>query len=317
MKSKTFLIWMAFATAAPLLSQVVHRRVEIAGPGGEVKTWVGESPVLADAAFVHGPGVRLEGPPKKGAPYSAEAVTETVQVLSDGNRITRESRAKVYRDSEGRTRREETLSAVGPWAVAGENQERVFLNDPVSGEHWILEPENKIARKMPVPRIADHIGAHGDSDGAVDIDVTVEVSDGGEHPGEHAGTVRRRVENREVIVRRSSPGKGAGPAPKVEDLGTRMIEGVEATGQRTTRTIAAGEIGNELPIEVVFERWRSEELGVDVMTKRRDPRSAKTTYKLVNIQRTEPLPSLFEPPPDYEVQEPQGDVRIRRRTRSN
>jgi hypothetical protein len=82
-----------------------------------------------------------------------------------------------------------------------------------------------------------------------------------------------------------------------------MIEGVEAKGVKTTRTIPAGEIGNDRPIEIVFEQWHSEELGVDVLTKRSDPRAAETTYKLTNIQRTEPLPSLFQPPPDYEVQE--------------
>ncbi len=52
----------------------------------------------------------------KGAPYSAEAVTESNQVLSDGNRISRRSTAKLYRDSEGRTRREQTLDSIGPWA---------------------------------------------------------------------------------------------------------------------------------------------------------------------------------------------------------
>jgi hypothetical protein len=52
----------------------------------------------------------------KGAPYSAEAVTETTQMLVDGNRIARKNVAQVYRDSEGRTRREQSLDSVGPWA---------------------------------------------------------------------------------------------------------------------------------------------------------------------------------------------------------
>ena len=42
-----------------------------------------------------------------GAPYSAEAVTESTQVLADGNRINQKSVTRVYRDGEGRTRREE------------------------------------------------------------------------------------------------------------------------------------------------------------------------------------------------------------------
>src|SRR5689334_4071576 len=39
----------------------------------------------------------------KGAPYSAQAVTESVQTLTDGNRIVRKTNAQLYRDTEGRT----------------------------------------------------------------------------------------------------------------------------------------------------------------------------------------------------------------------
>ncbi len=56
----------------------------------------------------------LGGKLVKGAPYSAQAVTESTQVLSDGNRIVNKSVASVYRDSEGRTRREQTIKAIGP-----------------------------------------------------------------------------------------------------------------------------------------------------------------------------------------------------------
>src|SRR5512145_2279990 len=50
----------------------------------------------------------------KGAPYSAESVTETIQTLSDGNRIVNKMTSTIYRDSEGRTRREQTLKGLGP-----------------------------------------------------------------------------------------------------------------------------------------------------------------------------------------------------------
>src|SRR5579872_7151274 len=51
--------------------------------------------------------IRIEGGLVKNAPYSAQAVTETTQRLVDGNRIARKTTASLYRDSEGRTRREE------------------------------------------------------------------------------------------------------------------------------------------------------------------------------------------------------------------
>jgi hypothetical protein len=49
----------------------------------------------------------------KGAPYSAESVTETIQTLGDGNRIVNRFTSTVYRDGEGRTRREQSLKGLG------------------------------------------------------------------------------------------------------------------------------------------------------------------------------------------------------------
>ena len=45
-----------------------------------------------------------------------------------------------------------------------------------------------------------------------------------------------------------------------------------------------------------------------VMTKRSDPRFGETIYRLTNIQRGVPSPSLFVPPPDYTVKETTGPV---------
>ena len=50
-------------------------------------------------------GQLISGPPVKGAPYSAEAVNETIQTLADGNRIVQHTSAMQYRDAEGRERR--------------------------------------------------------------------------------------------------------------------------------------------------------------------------------------------------------------------
>ena len=93
---------------------------------------------------------------------------------------------------------------------------------------------------------------------------------------------------------------------KKEDLGKQDIEGVVAEGTRTTVTIPAGEIGNERPIEIVSERWYSPELQLVVMTRHSDPRTGETTYKLTNINRTEPAKSLFEVPSDYTIKEGPG-----------
>src|SRR6185436_740534 len=90
---------------------------------------------------------------------------------------------------------------------------------------------------------------------------------------------------------------------RTESLGSQMIEGVRADGTRTTITIPAGAIGNDLPILIVSERWFSPELQTVVMTKRSDPRMGETVYRLSSISRTEPSRSLFEAPSDYTVED--------------
>ena len=98
-----------------------------------------------------------------------------------------------------------------------------------------------------------------------------------------------------------------------ESLGKRVIEGVEAEGTKTVMKIAAGEIGNERPIEIVNERWYSPELQMLVYSRRSDPRSGETVYKLTNIQRSEPSRTLFEVPADYTVKEGNMAIGIKRK----
>ena len=89
----------------------------------------------------------------------------------------------------------------------------------------------------------------------------------------------------------------------VETLGPQLIEGVTATGNRNTTTIAAGAVGNEQPITIVSEEWKSPDLGVLVLTSHKDPRSGESSYRLVNIVRGDPDPSLFQVPADYTIKE--------------
>ena len=84
----------------------------------------------------------------KGAPYSAIAITETVQTLGDGTRITNKKSDTIYRDNDGRTRREQTIDRVGPFSVGDQPQQVIFINDPVAGQSYILEPHRRIARKL-------------------------------------------------------------------------------------------------------------------------------------------------------------------------
>jgi hypothetical protein len=104
------------------------------------------------------------------------------------------------------------------------------------------------------------------------------------------------------------PGPVGGDA-KSESLGSQVIEGVRADGTRSTMIIPAGSIGNDLPIQIVSERWYSPELQTVVMTKRSDPRMGDTTYRLSNISRSEPPRSLFEVPADYTVTDDSAEIK--------
>ena len=89
-----------------------------------------------------------------------------------------------------------------------------------------------------------------------------------------------------------------GPAPTVS-LEHKTLEGIPVEGRKTTTTIPAGQVGNEQPLTIVSEQWRSPDLKVLVMTRHSDPRTGESTYRLTNIIRAEPDRSLFMVPPDY------------------
>jgi TonB family protein len=242
----------------------------------------------------------------KGAPYSAQAVTESTQTLSDGNRIVNKSTSAIYRDSEGRTRREQTLRAVGAFANGAEAPQIIFINDPVAGTSYTLDPRTHVARKMPPMnfRFQFKTPAPADEKGGAVIEAPPPDR------VERGRTESARVEIERGEIGRAEFGFKAAPdtpfiwgwrneVAKSESLGKQNVEGVEAEGTRSTVTIPAGEIGNERPIEIVNERWYSSELQTVVMTRHSDPRMGESSYRLTNIDRSEPAKSLFEVPADY------------------
>jgi len=249
-----------------------------------------EAKVQLDEVQVLGASM-INGPTVKSAPYSAQAVNEMVQTLADGNRITHTSTSTIYRDSQGRQRREES---------AGGAVRSVFITDPVEGVSYTLMPNSKEARKSGQRTVGFSYSTGGSGAGV----------------GTGRGGVATTAETRTFTMNSSGSGGEmfffsgqeisiSKVDPAVDHLGTQTIEGVSAEGTRTTVTIPAGQIGNEQPIVTVTERWYSPELQVTVMSKRTDPRTGTTTYKLTNINRSEPSPAMFQVPADYKVIEPE------------
>ena len=94
-----------------------------------------------------------------------------------------------------------------------------------------------------------------------------------------------------------------------EQLGSKTVNGLQAEGTRVTRTIPAGQIGNEKPIEVVTERWYSTDLQLPLTTVHNDPMMGTVTTNLTNISHAAPDPSLFQVPSDYKTETGQpGDA---------
>ena len=280
---------------------------------------------MGDGAIFVSSEMGFGGKVVKGAPYSAQAVTESVQMLADGNRIVRKNTASVYRDSEGRMRRDMAVGNIGPYAVAGDPAQTIFINDPVAGVDYILDPRSRSARKISLSRIDGlRTKVEGGARGGVQVfsastpedrQIVVTEMKVAEEVAAASGGAKAstQVAKSDVwVAGADSAGTWTKKEPKVESLGKQSIEGVEAEGTRSTLTIAAGEIGNELPIQIVVEQWYSPELQQVVMSKQSDPRVGETTYRLTNINRAEPSRSLFEIPSDYSVKETiRPDVRFK------
>lgn len=261
---------LSLATSAAAQSgEVTPFQMQGGGRGGAVPP-TGAAPKIAAGGVLGGFEPVYTGPPVTGRPYSAQVVTESVQTLADGNQITHKNSSPVYRDSQGRMRREQTLPLIGPYPPTDPPPYIISIDDPIANTHWQLVPGKKFASQ----------------------------------------TLLKRSGNSNTLSPKAVLPIVVGEPLKVvtEDLGVQTMEGLTVTGTRITRTIPAGEIGNEKPILVVTEKWYSEDLQITIMTRHSDPRTGTTTMSLTKVSRSEPDPSLFIIPPDYTVKTLSGTV---------
>jgi hypothetical protein len=235
----------------------------------------------------------------QGAPYSATITNESVQTLADGNRIVVTTTGTIARDSMGRTRHETALPAIGNLSPAGAPH-LVFIQDPVTQISYTLNLIDKTAQKIPMPPGAGVSLSTEAGPGTFFFQsATVGPGEAAVSGVTTAGALPPLPPPAMMAQKIFLPGEPSEAA--TEDLGTRTIEGVLATGMRTTRTIPAGEIGNERPLVIVTEVWTSPDLKTIVSSKRSDPRMGEQTFQLTNLVRAEPGASLFAVPPDFKI----------------
>ena len=257
---------------------------------------------------VIGFGGEVPGTVVAGKPYAADSITESTQVLADGNRITARNEARLMRDSKGRTRREQTLRGFGPASAAREPVTMITINDPVAEVSYFLDTAARTAQPSRPLRIATGMAGTFTApalppplpEGA-GARTTVFISNPG--AGAPAGAVDFALQpGQSGPAVAGLPPFATGPAPfasSTEDLGQQVLEGVLARGTRRTQTIPAGAFGNERAIQIVAEQWYAPDLEAVVSSRNYDPRVGETTYRLVNVVRAEQSPDLFAVPQGY------------------
>jgi len=96
-----------------------------------------------------------------GAPMTASITVTHDSTLQDGNTIHVENQSTEYRDSQGRVRREVPFKLVTP-ATGAKQGTMIIIMDPVAGKRYVLNPQNKTAREMPLHPPRPHAHANGE-----------------------------------------------------------------------------------------------------------------------------------------------------------
>jgi hypothetical protein len=237
--------------------------------------------------------------PVLGAPYSATITNESIQTLADGNRLVQTSTGTTARDSQGRTRQDTVLPPIGNLSAANAPH-LVFIHDPVAQASYTLNLTERTAQKMPTLPPLGGISTPGVAGATVSMRVV---------EGHGAPLAPPEADAMPTTIAAPAPGMffekhlvtAAQDQGNTEDLGSQTMEGVLVNGVRTTHTIPAGQIGNERAITIVTEVWTSPDLKTVVYSKRSDPRMGEQTFRLTNIVRAEPSPSLFTVPADFKI----------------
>jgi hypothetical protein len=256
---------MAYGVAAAQSGPVT---LTVSGSGDASKHYAEGLAITAAKFGVFGTAV-------KGAPYAADGITETTQTLGDGTHINRQETYSIYRDAEGRIRRE--------------SGDQVWISDPVAKVSYVLDTKQQTARKLALSR--NMTVNYGKTPTGPQ---TMLVQNGAIGGGGMAIVLDRPVAD--------DGDKATAEAARSEPLGKQKMEGVDVDGMRTTTVIPQGQIGNDRPLQMVHERWESAELHVTIFSKHTDPMMGERVERLTNVRRGEPDPALFQVPAGYAIE---------------
>jgi hypothetical protein len=227
-----------------------------------------------------------------GRPFTADAIIQTDQTLADGSHIVNQQTIAAARDGEGRTYREETF--VSP--ADSPAPRTIFISDPVAKVSYVLGPDH-VAHKISMAKPGSEPGALSFSTSSAPPQGNVALQRFRTAGGRGNGPV---VAGSQGVPPAQQAASGDA---QVEQLGSQTIAGVQAEGTRITRTIPAGQVGNQNPLVIVTEHWYSTDLEATVLAKHSDPRFGRSSYQFTNVQQIEPPASLFQVPSGYAIEE--------------
>jgi hypothetical protein len=209
----------------------------------------------------------IEVYPLTGAPFTASLVTDWTTILADGSTATIKSRRTIARDSTGRIFQErKRFSADGDVTPTPTRALQYF--DPNRHEMYdcIVAQKTCYIRSYRLPPMS-----------------AMPTGIGGLQACGCASQQRQGV------------------TVQQEALGQKTIESVDAVGSQEITTLAAGQFGNEKAQPIVKEFWYSPRLGMNLVTKRFDPRAGSQNLSVDTLSLNEPDQAMFQPPADFRV----------------
>jgi len=205
-------------------------------------------------------------PPKAQAPFELTLQTEWVKTLSDGGTITLVNQRRIARDGKGR----------------------------IYQERWSLVPRaGKMVSAMTVIQITDpatHILYNCFQDERRQCQ---KIS--------YSGSTSTQYKEADPQTGNLPGGTGS---VVHDELGQQSMEGLQTVGTRSRTIISPGVFGNDREMTIERESWYSEQLGINLLSIRIDPRFGKQTFTATNVILAEPDLKLFELPKGFKVAAP-------------
>jgi hypothetical protein len=203
-------------------------------------------------------------PPKPDAAFTLTLQTEWVKTLYDGGTITSVNQRRIARDAKGRIYQER-------WFLVPKNGQvqsqmtTIQISDPNTHTHYncfMLEKPNICQLSTFTPSTSAVYKPQGSLPGSLPQDI---------------GSVIH------------------------EDLGKQLIAGVETTGTRDATIYNPNVFGNDRKVTVEREFWYSSQLGINLLSKRSDPRFGMQLFTVTTLTLGDPDPKLFELPDGFKV----------------